>query len=416
MNRILLFAPLALLACSQPEPVFTDSDDVRNAIMQIENAQFRAHVTNSVEASDSEWEREVSMQWVRTHAAEDSTYDMAWILEDAFIEAGDTSHYLSRLWGNELTYIRADSSKSIDPVDPRKQSNGNGIGNYYASLTLPTVLTDSIWWAKQVGDSLVALEWNHVLPTRSTPEQFILISTSIPDSTSEDFHPDSYDLQKWAFQAPHGLPVRHELSWYRGDMGYGSDMTIEWTWENVNQPATAGAIADWTAPDWAKEPEPVDITVASGGGSENWFDEAISSLPAIGEQAPALGGLTLEGEPVSLEALNGQLVYVDFWYIGCGPCMSAMPHLAGMQEEFGPEGFTVMGVNHHQKAETVKRYLDRRELDVPQMMLDSLPAEYPVVAYPTWCLVGRDGRIIDRNIGYSEDTGAFLDSLVQVYL
>ncbi|MBT6163281.1 MAG: TlpA family protein disulfide reductase, partial [Crocinitomicaceae bacterium] len=178
----------------------------------------------------------------------------------------------------------------------------------------------------------------------------------------------------------------------------------------------AGAIADWTAPDWAKEPEPVDPTVAGGGGSENWFEEAMASLPAIGDEAPALAGLNLEGEPVSLEALNGQLVYVDFWYIGCGPCMSAMPHLARMQEEFGPEGFTVMGVNHHQKAQTVKRYLDRRELDVPQMMLDSLPAEYPVVAYPTWCLVGRDGRIIDRNIGYSEDTGAFLDSLVQVYL
>jgi len=55
-------------------------------------------------------------------------------------------------------------------------------------------------------------------------------------------------------------------------------------------------------------------------------------------------------------------------------------------------------------------------LEVPQMMLDSLPADYPIKAYPTWCLVGRDGRIIDRNIGYGPDTGAFLDSLVQVYL
>jgi thiol-disulfide isomerase/thioredoxin len=142
----------------------------------------------------------------------------------------------------------------------------------------------------------------------------------------------------------------------------------------------------------------------------------MASLPAIGDEAPALAGLDLEGEPVSLEALNGQLVYVDFWYIGCGPCMSALPHLAKMQEEFGPEGFTVVGVNHHQKAQTVKRYLDRRELDVPQMMLDSLPTEYAVAAYPTWCLVGRDGRIIDRNIGYGPDSGAFLDSLVQVYL
>jgi len=155
MNRILLFAPLALLACSQPEPVFSDANDVRDAIMQIENAQFQAHMTNSVEASDSQWKREVSMQWVRNHAAQDSTYDMAWTLEDTFIEEGDSSIWLSRLWGNELTDIRSDSTKSIDPVDPRKQRNGNGVGNYYASLALSKPLTDSTWWAEQVSDSLV---------------------------------------------------------------------------------------------------------------------------------------------------------------------------------------------------------------------------------------------------------------------
>jgi hypothetical protein len=47
------------------------------------------------------------MQWVRTHAAKDSTYGMAWLMEDAFIDSGDTSRYLSHLWGNEVTYIRA---------------------------------------------------------------------------------------------------------------------------------------------------------------------------------------------------------------------------------------------------------------------------------------------------------------------
>ena len=416
MKRLLLLAPVVLIACSQPEPVFTDANDVRDAIMQIENAQFRVHQTDAREADDSKWDRDVDLQWVRTHAAKDSTYDMAWIMEDAFIEDGDTISYWSHLWANEVTSYRSDSIKFVYPMDPRKERNGNGIRNYYASLALPKALTDSTWWAEQVSDSSVQVVWEHVLPTRSAPEQFILTRSAIPDSTSDTFHPLSRTINRYVFQAPTGLPVQFEQSWYEGDIMYGSEMTMEWTWEAVNQPAIANAIADWTAPSWAKEPEPVDPAVAGGGGGEDWFEEAMASLPAIGDEAPALSGLDLEGEPVSLEALNGQLVYVDFWYIGCGPCMSALPHLAGMQEEFGPEGFTVMGVNHHQKAETVKRYLDRRELDVPQMIIDSLPAEYPVVAYPTWCLVGRDGRIIDRNIGYGEDTGAFLDSLVSANL
>jgi thiol-disulfide isomerase/thioredoxin len=416
MKRILFILPITLVACSQPEPVFTDADDVRDAIMHIENAQFRAHMTTAVEADDSQFEREVSMQWVRSHATKDSTYAMAWIIEDAFIETGDTSTYTSHLWDTIKTSIGADSTKSVDTLDSKNPRNGNGIGNYYAALTLPTALTDSTWWDKQVSDTLVDVTWEHVPPTRSAPEQFILTRKAIPDSTADDFHPQSRNSKQWVFQAPTGLPVRFEQSWYEGDIMYGREMTIEWTWEEVNQPAIAAAVANWKAPDWAKDPEPVESEAAGGGGSEDWFEEAMAALPAIGDEAPALAGLDLEGEPVSLEALNGQLVYVDFWYIGCGPCMSALPHLAKMQKEFGPEGFTVVGVNHHQKAKTVQRYLDRRELEVPQMILDSLPTEYSVRAYPTWCLVGRDGRVIERNIGYGPDTGAFLDSLVQVYL
>ena len=154
MNRILLFAPLALLACSQPEPVFTDANDVREAIMQVENVQFQAFMNNDVEASNSHWSRDVSMQWIRSHTANDSAFDMAWNLKDAFIEDGDTTAYWSHLWANEVTHTKRDSTILTDPMDPQQQSNGNGIGNYYASLSLPTVLTDSTWWAGQVSDSL----------------------------------------------------------------------------------------------------------------------------------------------------------------------------------------------------------------------------------------------------------------------
>ena len=134
----------------------------------------------------------------------------------------------------------------------------------------------------------------------------------------------------------------------------------------------------------------------------------MAALPAVGEAAPAIEGLDLAGAATSLNDLAGDLVYVDFWYIGCGPCMRALPHLAQMEEEFGPAGFHVLGVNHHQDAKTVKRYLDRRELDVPQA-IRSLPRKaIAVVAYPTWFLVGRDGSIIDRNMGYGRRHRRFL--------
>ena len=45
IKHTLLLAPDVLIACSQPEPVFTDANYVREAIMQIENAQFRVYLT-----------------------------------------------------------------------------------------------------------------------------------------------------------------------------------------------------------------------------------------------------------------------------------------------------------------------------------------------------------------------------------
>ena len=416
MTRFFTIAVAVLLlgACTPPEPVFTSELDVRDALAQIQNARFTAQLSNDVEASDSHWGREVHIDWLRSHAVGDSAYDLAWRYADAFIQDGDTSRYWGHLWVNRLTSISSDSLRKASDWDAASSNNANGIPNYYASMTLPVMLTDTSWWAAQVSDSAVRVTWEHVLPSGDVAEQFVLTKTSIQDTADADYHPDTQDLQRWVFEAPNGLPVRYEQSWYRGDMAYGSDLAIDWEWELTNDGAVELAVADWVAPEWSREPE--EAPAVAGGGDGDWFEEAMAALPAIGAPAPAIEGLDLAGEATSLGDLAGDLVYIDFWYIGCGPCMRALPHLAHMEEEFGPAGFHVLGVNHHQDAKTIKRYLDRRELAVPQAIMDSLPEGYPVVAYPTWFLVGRDGSIIERNMGYGEDTGAFLDSLVSANL
>ena len=412
-----LFGAIALLifaACNPPEPVFTSELDVRDALVQVQNASFTARLSNDVDASDSHWEREVQMDWLRSHAVGESTYDLAWRYVDAFIQDGDTSRYWGHLWANRLTSISSDSLRRTNDWDAGSSNNANGIPNYYSSMTLPIMLTDTSWWAAQVSDSAVRVIWEHVLPNADQTEQFIMTKTSIADTTDADYHPESQEVQRWIFEAPIGLPVRYEQSWYLGDMAYGSDIAIDWEWELTNDSTVELVVADWVAPEWSQEPE--KTPAVAGGGDGDWFEEAMAALPTIGEAAPAIEGFDLAGVATSLGDLAGDLVYVDFWYIGCGPCMRALPHLAHMEEKFGPAGFHVLGVNHHQDAKTVKRYLDRRELDVPQAILDSLPEGYPVVAYPTWLLVDRDGSIIERDMGYSEETAAFLDSLVNANL
>ena len=69
MTRIFPFAVAVILlgACTPPEPVFTSELDVRDALAQIQNARFTAHLSNDVEASDSHWEREFVSGLARHH-------------------------------------------------------------------------------------------------------------------------------------------------------------------------------------------------------------------------------------------------------------------------------------------------------------------------------------------------------------
>ena len=82
----LAMAVLLLGACTPPEPVFTSELDVRDALAQIQNARFTAHLSNDVEASDSHWGREVQIDWLRSHAVDDSVYGLAWRYADSFIQ------------------------------------------------------------------------------------------------------------------------------------------------------------------------------------------------------------------------------------------------------------------------------------------------------------------------------------------
>ena len=225
---------------------------------------------------------------MRSHAVGDSTYDLAWQYADAFIQDGDTSRYWVHLWANRLTYISGDSLRKASDWDAASSSNANGIPNYYASMTLPVMLTDTSWWAEQVSDSAGRVTWEHVLPSADETERFVLTKTSITDTTDADYHPESQEVQRWIFEAPHGLPVRYEQSWYLGDMAYGSDIAIDWEWELTNDSTIELVVADWVAPEWSREPE--EAPAVAGGGDGDWFEEAMAALPAVGEAAPAIEG------------------------------------------------------------------------------------------------------------------------------
>ena len=63
--------------------------------------------------------------------------------------------------------------------------------------------------------------------------------------------------------------------------------------------------------------------------------------------APEFAGIEtwLNSEPLSMAALRGQVVMVDFWTFACVNCVHVLPHVVRWHEEYKGRGLVVVGVH-----------------------------------------------------------------------
>jgi thiol-disulfide isomerase/thioredoxin len=126
---------------------------------------------------------------------------------------------------------------------------------------------------------------------------------------------------------------------------------------------------------------------------------------APGDAAPPLDLPSAAGPPVSLQALRGQVVYVDFWASWCAPCKRSFPWMTEMQRRHAGQGFTVVAVNVDKKRADADRFLAVTPAGFPVVFDDSgrTPAAWQVKGMPSSYLVDRAGRIVHVETGFRDE-------------
>jgi thiol-disulfide isomerase/thioredoxin len=122
----------------------------------------------------------------------------------------------------------------------------------------------------------------------------------------------------------------------------------------------------------------------------------------IGDTAPALSAPQLDGAPLALESLRGQVVYVDFWASWCAPCLQAMPALDALYARYRGQGFTVLAVNVDTERVAAQRLLDRVRIGYP-VVLDPQgvwPGAFALRGMPSGYLLDRRGVVRYIKTGY----------------
>ena len=126
--------------------------------------------------------------------------------------------------------------------------------------------------------------------------------------------------------------------------------------------------------------------------------EWVQPKPQLPEIAPAFDLQDLDGNLVSLEALRGGPVVLNFWATWCGPCVREIPAFSRYARE-NPE-VTVLGMAMENDASLLRRARKRLGIDYPVVPADSETIDaYDISTLPTTIVVDADGRVSSVHVG-----------------
>jgi len=113
----------------------------------------------------------------------------------------------------------------------------------------------------------------------------------------------------------------------------------------------------------------------------------------------------MHGNDVDLAEHAGKVILLDFWATWCAPCRVEIPGFIEMVENYGPQGFAVLGISIDDAPEALLEYAAELGMNYPVLIGDGRDdvkdAYGPIIGFPTSVIIDRGGNICHRHIGYT---------------
>lgn len=139
-----------------------------------------------------------------------------------------------------------------------------------------------------------------------------------------------------------------------------------------------------------------------------------------GDKAPDFTLSGINGERTSLSALKGKVVMIEYWATWCPPCRESIPEMEELYKKYKDKGFVILGISMDKGKDIhaeISSFLKEYSVTYPVLMDDSkVSVQYGVVSLPTSFIINRDGRIVNKRIGFIPGSSEELSREIEALL
>jgi thiol-disulfide isomerase/thioredoxin len=151
-----------------------------------------------------------------------------------------------------------------------------------------------------------------------------------------------------------------------------------------------------------------------------------SRLKLLGQLAPEISVKEwIKGEPVTLAALRGQVVLLEFWATWCKPCEQLFPRIKELHAEHAASGLNVLALTRFfmayggppeakaQEITLIREFAQQNTIEFPVGVAEdeTVQSAYGATALPMLALIDRTGVV--RSFAFSPDEENFKAALAE---
>jgi glutathione peroxidase-family protein len=139
----------------------------------------------------------------------------------------------------------------------------------------------------------------------------------------------------------------------------------------------------------------------------------------------AAGPVVNRQTQIKLSSLRGRVALIDMFWSKCSHCEEHAPHIVELYNQYRSRGFTVLGLATDRKekkdeVDSMKAFVAKTKINYPVGFLSTEVIAYYMDSHdhgvPQMVLFGPDGKMVKRQIGWSEKISKEMRAAIEAQL